>query len=129
MTRRWFLVILLALPLILSACRDEDTTLSFNNKTECGMAAITITNTDTGNLSEYSLDEGEELVVDIEHGITYRYQIEYSGRPGTDFECEPKSGSVLVPKRGQDSTFNLTSATATPAIGEADTSARQHSPA
>lgn len=112
MKRRWLLALVVIL--LLAACSENKTTLTFNNKTECGMASIKITNTDSGNLQEYSLDEGKELVVDIKHGVTYRYEVTYAGRPGSDMSCEAKSGTVLVPDRGQDSTFNLVSATATP---------------
>jgi hypothetical protein len=115
MNRRLYLVLAaVSLLLVLAGCRNEKTQLIFNNKTECGTAAITITNTNTGNLNEYSLDEGRELTVTIDHGVTYRYEINYTGRAGSNLECEPKSGTVLVPERGQESTFNLVSATATP---------------
>ena len=105
-----FFALLIAL---LVACSNE-TTLTFHNKTECGTAAITITNADTGNLEEYSLDEGKWLEIAIDHGINYRYEITYAGRADSDLNCEAKSGTVMVPKRGQNSSFTLIGVTPTP---------------
>jgi hypothetical protein len=107
-------VLLFGLLIVLLAACSNETTLTFFNKTECGTATISITNADTGNLQTYSLDEGKRLEIAIDHGINYRYEITYTGRPDSDLNCESKSGTVMVPKRGQNSSFTLIGVTPTP---------------
>jgi len=115
MKTRWGLVFWLVLPLILLACSDNsDSRLSFDNQAECGTATITLTHTGTGSIQEHSLAQGERLDVKVDHGVEYRYEITYEGDPAHDLACDPKSGSVMVPRRGQSANFRLQSATATP---------------
>jgi len=104
----------LLLSLALAACGGE-TALSFDNQTECGTATIRITDTDTGNIRDYTLDEGDQIEIVIKQGVTYRYEVTYAGREDSALNCEPKSGSVMVPNRGQTSRFTLLSVTPTPA--------------
>lgn len=110
---RSIVLISVVLAFLLAAC-DEETTLTFANQTECGVATIKVTNLESGSLNEYTVDEGKKLVVKIKPSVTYDYEIEYAGRPDSKLTCEPKSGSVMVPERGQDSNFTLIGVTATP---------------
>ncbi len=113
-TRRTLLV-WLVLPVILLACSgNSDTRLTFDNQAQCGVASIKVTNTNTGNIQEHSLDEGDELDVKVDHGVVYRYEVTYAGNPDRDIRCDPKSGTVMVPRRGQSANFTLQSATPTP---------------
>jgi fibronectin type 3 domain-containing protein len=106
----WFV-----LPLILLACSNNDETrLTFDNQTQCGAAAIKVTNTNTGNTQERSLDQGAKLDFKVDHGVVYRYEITYAGNPDQDIVCDPKSGTVMVPRHGQSANFNLQGATPTP---------------
>ncbi|MBN1201323.1 MAG: hypothetical protein JXJ20_05645 [Anaerolineae bacterium] len=114
MKRRWFLLLILVVSLLLAACQDNETTLTFTNKTECGIATIKITNTESGTVEEQALSEGRTLTVEIEPAVIYRYEVTYAGRPGSDLNCADKSGTVMVPKRGQDSNFTLIGVTPTP---------------
>jgi hypothetical protein len=111
--KRGLAVVLFLMPLVLIACSNQ-TALSFTNHTECGTATITITDPTSGSNKDYTLEEGKEVTIEIDHGVTYRYNIVYAGRPDSDLTCEDKSGSVMVPSRGQSSNFELISATPTP---------------
>lgn len=111
--KRGLAIFLFVLPVVLIACSSQ-TALSFTNHTECGTATITITNTSVGSNKDYTLDEDKEITIEIKHGVTYRYQVVYAGRPNSDLTCEEKSGTVMVPNRGQSSNFELISATPTP---------------
>jgi hypothetical protein len=93
---------------------NDDTTLTFNNQTECGTAQITVENTETGNLEEYTLEEGKEIKIKIDYSIPYRYEVQYGGQPENDVRCDAKSGTVMVPERGQNANFQLQSVTPTP---------------
>ncbi|NLX10236.1 MAG: hypothetical protein GXY36_11310 [Chloroflexi bacterium] len=117
MKRRGFLLLLVLIPLLLAACDDGETTLVFDNQTECGSASIEVTNTEAGSVENYTLAEGEKLTVKISPAVTYRYAIQYEGRPDARIRCEAKSGTVMVPNRGQDSTFRLVAVTPTPPAG------------
>lgn len=108
------ILLLVALASILLAACTRNTTLTFKNETDCGLATILVTNTETGNGEEYTLDEGDDLEIEIESGVEYRYNVNYAGPEGTELECESKSGSVLVPRNGQNSTFRLVAVTQTP---------------
>lgn len=110
----WILVVVVVFALTLTAC-SEDTSLTFDNQTECGLATITITNLNTGNSDVYEVAEGEKIDVKIDNNVSYRYNVEYAGPDNMDLNCESRSGTVLVPNQGQNSTFRLLSATQTPA--------------
>lgn len=114
--KRGLTLLLCLLPVVLIACSSQ-TALSFTNHTECGTATITITDTSAGSNKDYTLDEAKEITIEIKHGVTYRYQVVYAGRPDSDLTCEEKSGTVMVPNRGQSSNFELISATPTPTAG------------
>ena len=112
---RWGFIVWGILPLILLACSTgSETRLSFDNQTQCGTATIKITNTNTGNIQEHTLSQGAILNVKVDHGVMYRYEITYTGNPDDDTVCDPKSGTVMVPRRGQSANFTLHSATPTP---------------
>jgi hypothetical protein len=103
-----------ALSLLLAACAG-DTALHFANKTECGMATITITNTSTGDIEEFQVDEGKTIAVIIKPSVTYHYEVTYAGRPDSKLSCEAKKATVLIPEKGQNANVSLLSATPTPA--------------
>ncbi len=111
------LALLLLLPLLLIACSNQ-TALSFTNHTECGTATITITDTSAASNKDYTLDEDDEITIEIENNVTYRYKVVYAGRSNSDMTCEEKSGTIMVPNSGQTSNFELVSATPTPGAGE-----------
>ncbi|MBN1679915.1 MAG: hypothetical protein JW966_06455 [Anaerolineae bacterium] len=117
MKYRLLLILVLGLPILLTACQG-DTTLTFSNKTECGTATITLTNEETGNLEQYTLDEGKTIELKIKHSVVYNYEIQYSGRPDSNMTCETKRGVVEVPERGQNANFSLLGVTATPGSNE-----------
>ena len=38
-----------------------------------------ITDTDTGNIRDYTLDEGDQIEIVIKQGVTYRYEVTTPG--------------------------------------------------
>ncbi len=117
-------VLLIALPLILTACAQK-TELRFSNETSCGMATIVLTNVNTGNSKQYTVDEGHEITVGITPDQEYHYEVTYPRQP--DFvTCESKRVTTQLPK-GQTLNVRLDSVLdptleatlgATPATGE-----------
>jgi hypothetical protein len=114
-------LLLAAAILLLAACADQESNIHFTNKTECGTATIKLTNTDTGDETRYTLDEGQDLDVDVKPSVAYNYDITYEGypsdTPGMRLACDAKKGTITIPQRGQDANINLTSVTPTPDPG------------
>ena len=114
MKPRWLMLFAAALSLLLAACAG-DTALHFTNKTECGTATIQITNTDTGDSADYTVDEGKALTVKVKPSVTYHYEVTYAGRPDSKQSCDAKKATVMIPEKGQSATVSLISAPPTPA--------------
>jgi major membrane immunogen (membrane-anchored lipoprotein) len=112
MKLRRFVLLVIVLLLLLTACARKSR-LTFTNKTECGTATIRITNTDTGTLKEYTLQEGDKLEIEVDPSVTYNYEVEYAGHLDSDITCETKRASVSIPK-GQNANVKLASVTPTP---------------
>jgi len=108
MKRRIILLPVLALVLTvtLSACSDK-TTLRFSNETECGTASISLTNMESGNIKDYTVNQGKEIEIEVDAGVEYRYEVEYPRQP--DFmQCDSKRVTTMV-SEGQTLTIRLTS--------------------
>ncbi|MBN1565631.1 MAG: hypothetical protein JXA10_17430 [Anaerolineae bacterium] len=89
------LLILLAL-LILTACTPK-TALRFSNETECGPATITLTNTETGHLADYTVDEGKEIEVELDPNVKYHYEVTYPRQPDYK-QCDAKTVTTMLEK-------------------------------
>lgn len=90
------LVLLLALPVLLAAC-TQTTALKFTNATECGTANITLTNTNSGNIREYTVAEGESREIEIDPNVPYRYTVEYPRMTGA-MQCDTKNVTTMLEK-------------------------------
>ncbi len=114
MKRCWLVPVLFAAAgsILLAACAG-DTALHFANKTECGMATIKITNTSTGDIEEFHVDEGKTIAIKIKPSVTYHYEVSYAGRPDSKLSCEAKKATVMIPEKGQNANISLLSATPT----------------
>lgn len=102
-----FTIVLLAL----SACEAE-TALRFSNRSACGAAVITLQDAETGNVREYTVEQGDTVKITVTHSRPYTYEVTYPNPP-EDMECEAKTVNT-VPQRGQTLNISLLSATATP---------------
>ncbi len=100
------LILLLALPVLLAAC-SQTTTLKFTNATECGAATITLTNTNSGNIQEYIVDQGNSREIEIVPNVPYRYTVEYPRMTGA-MQCDTKNVTTMLEK-GQTVNVRLTS--------------------
>jgi len=90
------LFLLITLPLILPACAQK-TELRFSNETSCGTATIVLTNTQTGNSQQHTVDEGQEITIGITPDQEYHYEVTYPRQP--DFvTCESKRVTTQLPK-------------------------------
>lgn len=101
----WPLVALL-LSLALAACANA-TVLRFTNRADCGTAAISLTNTVSGNIVEYTVTQGAALSIDVEPGVEYRYVVEYERQAG-GLTCDPKRVTTQLTK-GQTLNVSLES--------------------
>lgn len=100
------LAILLLLTGVLSACSSK-TALRFSNETECGPATITLTNIETGNVEEFTVEEGTTHEVELDPLVEYRYEVTYSRMPGS-LQCDSKRVTTAL-KDGQTLNVTLTS--------------------
>jgi len=94
--------------LMLAACSPGDTVITFRNRTECGTATVTLTHSGTGNERTYTVEQGKNLEITVENGVADRYQVVYERLPGP-LQCDSKSGTVLLPNRGDSAAFTLES--------------------
>lgn len=90
------LAILLLLSAVLAAC-SPTTALNFSNETQCGTATITLTTVKTGNVKEYSVEQGKELKVELEPAVEYRYEVEYP-RTSDRMQCDTKRVTTALEK-------------------------------
>lgn len=97
--KRFALLLLFVLPLALTACAGK-TVLRFENETECGTATITLTNTQTGNISEHTVAQGKSIEIEMDPEIEYSYDVQYSRR------CDSKTAIVALDD-GQSLTVHL----------------------
>jgi hypothetical protein len=106
--RRFLLPLMLMLvpPLVLAACAQK-TQLRFSNETACGTATIALTNMATGNIKEYTVDQGKETTIEVEPGTEYRYEVTYPRQP-TGLVCDTKRVTTQVSK-GQTLNIKLAS--------------------
>ncbi len=95
--RNLVMILLLVGATALTACAERKTALRFTNATECGTATIKVTDTQTGNLQEYSLDEGDTLEIELKPNVQYRYEVEYPRQPGY-IVCDAKRVTTMLPK-------------------------------
>ncbi len=95
--RNLVMILLLVGATALTACAEPKTALRFTNATECGTATIKVTDTQTGNLQEYSLDEGDTLEIELKPNVQYRYEVEYPRQPGY-IVCDAKRVTTMLPK-------------------------------
>lgn len=103
MTQRVSIPLLFIGALLLTACVQK-TALRFANRTECGTATITLTNMETGNASEHTVDEGKTVEIEIEPNVEYRYEVTYP-RLDDFMQCDPKTVTTLLDK---GKTLNIT---------------------
>ncbi|GEM_PF-1546428 len=95
--RKTVMIVLLVGTIGLTACAERKTALRFTNATECGTATIKLTDTQTGNLQEYSLNQGDTLEVELKPNVQYRYEVEYPRQPGY-IVCDAKRVTTMLPK-------------------------------
>jgi len=95
--RKTVMIVLLVGTIGLTACAERKTSLRFTNATECGTATIKLTDTQTGNLREYSLNQGDTLEVELKPNVQYRYEVEYPRQPGY-IVCDAKRVTTMLPK-------------------------------
>lgn len=105
--RRGILALGLALILSLAACSTQSE-LRFTNRTDCGPATITLTNTVTGSASTYTLAQEQTLSLRVEAEVLYRYEVTYPRDPARQIECEPKTVEVRL-RPGQRLNISLES--------------------
>lgn len=95
--RNYGVIFLLMLMAMLTACAERKTALRFTNATQCGTATIRLTDTETGFLQEYSLNEGGTLEIELKPNVQYRYEVEYPRQPDY-IVCDAKRVTTLLPK-------------------------------
>ncbi len=100
------LAILPLLTAVLSACSSK-TALRFTNETECGPATITLTNIETGNVEEFTIEEGETHEVTLDPLVEYRYEVTYPRMPGS-LQCDSKRVTTAL-EQGKTVNVKLTS--------------------
>lgn len=105
--RRWTLLLPLGLALLLAACSARSE-LHFANKTECGIATITLIRAASGQSSAYTVAQGAELTIEVFPDELYRYEVTYPRDATTQTQCEPKLVETRV-RRGQRITVTLES--------------------
>lgn len=98
--------LLVLLPAVVTACSNT-TALKFSNQTQCGTATITLTNVSTGNIKEYTVEQGQELTIEIEPAVEYRYEVEYQRMSGS-MQCDTKRVTTALEK-GKTVNVRLTS--------------------
>ena len=91
---------------VLAGCASA-TVLRFTNRTECGAAAISLTNTATGNIREYTVTPGASLSIEVDPGVEYRYIVEYE-RLVSGVSCDAKRVTAQLSK-GQTLNVSLES--------------------
>ena len=96
-TGRFALIVLLVGSALLAACAERKTALRFTNATQCGTATIKLTNVQTGNMEEHTLDEGSVLEIPLKPNVQYRYEVEYPRQPGY-IVCDAKRVTTMLPK-------------------------------
>lgn len=106
MMRRLLVGLVVALPVLLVACTGK-TMLRFSNETECGTATITLTNIKTGSVSEYTVDQGSRIEIELEPDVEYRYEVEYPRQPDY-MQCDSKRVTTMLSK-GKTLNIRLTS--------------------
>ncbi len=104
--RRQFFAVLLASVFLLAACTQK-TALRFTNETECGTATITLTNTNTGNITEHTVSEGKTVEIEIDPNVEYHYEVKYPRQPNYVI-CDTKRVTTVVSK-GQTLNISLQS--------------------
>jgi hypothetical protein len=97
------ILLLLFVSLALAACTPK-TALHFSNETECGTATITLTNIETGNLADYTVNEGEQIEIELDPNVQYRYEVTYPRQPDS-MQCDPKTVTTMLEK---GTTLNIT---------------------
>lgn len=106
MKQRILLTLLTGMLFILAACTQK-TALRFSNETECGAATITLTNTETGNIIEKTVNEGETVEIEITPNVEYHYEVQYPRQPNYII-CDAKRVTTLLEK-GQTLNISLQS--------------------
>lgn len=103
--RQWSLSLSLGLilPLLLAACANK-TALNFHNKTDCGTATITLTNSVTGDSKDYTVAAGEKVEIELTPDVEYSYEVTYP-RLSDMTMCDSQKAVTMLPK-GQ--TLNIT---------------------
>lgn len=101
-----FVSLLLLLPALLTACSTE-TALHFHNDTECGAATITLTNVKTGNIHEYTVEQGKDLKIEVDEMVEYHYEVVYP-RSSSGMQCDTKNVSTML-EEGKIVNIHLTS--------------------
>lgn len=96
----------LVLVLLLTACSSK-TTLTFTNATDCGTATITLTHQASGNVQDFSVQQGKTIKIDLEPNTEYLYEVTYPR--GADYlQCDAKRVVTMLNK-GQTVNVRLTS--------------------
>jgi hypothetical protein len=97
MKRLWIgLATVLALALILAGCANS-TALRFTNASDCGPAAVSLTNTRSGSISDVTVEPGKSVSVEVEPDVTYHYVVNYQRLPG-GLQCEEKRVTTQLSK-------------------------------
>lgn len=118
MNLRWLVFLALAGTILFSACTNKETRVTFKNEADCGTATVTLQHSQTGNERVYMVEQDKSVEITIDNGIAYHYEITYERLPGA-IQCDSKSGTILLPNRGDNVSFALESATPTPEAGTA----------
>ncbi|MCD4684414.1 MAG: hypothetical protein K8S97_00570 [Anaerolineae bacterium] len=92
--KRLALVFLILLSVVLTACSNKST-LTFNNQTACGTATIILTNIATGNMKNYTVDEGQEIEIELDPEVDYSYEVQYPRQPDY-LQCDSKTVIVAL---------------------------------
>jgi hypothetical protein len=96
MKRRLTFVLTLLLPLVLAAC-SNDTVINFRNATQCGTATIKITDSKTGYIRDYPVDEGKQVDIKVNPEVDLHYEVTYARQ--ADFTvCDDKKGTLRLTK-------------------------------
>ncbi len=103
--RQWSLSLSLGLilSLLLAGCANK-TALNFYNKTDCGTATITLTNSVTDDSKDYTVAVGEKVEVELTPDVEYSYEVTYPRLPDMTM-CDSQKAVTMLPK-GQ--TLNIT---------------------
>ncbi|MBN2304582.1 MAG: hypothetical protein JXQ72_08905 [Anaerolineae bacterium] len=95
---RWLfglLVLLALLTVVLAACGDNKTGLSFKNETECGTATVTITEQNTDTITVLTVETGKKVEAELSSNVAYNYTVTYPRLEGGD-QCDPQEIETIL---------------------------------